>query len=341
MKGTLPILALLLIVTMAVRGNNTPDISVGGLSSGAFFAVQMHYAHSATIKGAAVFAGGPFYCAQGQVTTALTVCMSIGTGINEFGIKNQISTWEKSGLIDDSSNLADSRVFIFSGKSDYTVNPKVNMINEKIYSEYKANILSDYTMAAGHTMPTEDYGVACASTGSPFIGKCDFYGAWKSLQHLHPGKVEKAPAAYNKANLFKYRQTGGPAATMDENSYVYIPQACQKTISDCPLHVVFHGCKQTLKDIGTQYVENTGYNEVAEGNNLVILYPQAVSSLLKNPNGCWDWWGYNDKNYANKNGGQISVTYNMILDLLKGEPGLEQVYPSSSVVENIVKNLSE
>jgi hypothetical protein len=40
------------------------QITVGGLSSGAFFAVQYHVAHSATISGAAVFAGGPYYCAQ-------------------------------------------------------------------------------------------------------------------------------------------------------------------------------------------------------------------------------------------------------------------------------------
>jgi hypothetical protein len=31
----------------------------------------------------------------------------------------------------------------------------------------------------------------------------------------------------------------------------------------------------------------------AETNNLIILYPQAIASILQsNPNGCWDWWGY-------------------------------------------------
>lgn len=38
------------------------QVSVSGLSSGAFFAVQMHVAYSGTFMGAGVFAGGPFYC---------------------------------------------------------------------------------------------------------------------------------------------------------------------------------------------------------------------------------------------------------------------------------------
>ena len=40
----------------------------------------------------------------------------------------------------------------------------------------------------------------------------------------------------------------------------------------------------------------SGYNEVGELNNIVILYPQAIRSLTipYNPNACFDWWGYND-----------------------------------------------
>ena len=48
--------------------------------------------------------------------------------------------------------------------------------------------------------------------------------------------------------------------------------------------------------IGEDYVMHGGYNEVADANNIVILYPQAKRSLTipYNPNGCFDWWGYND-----------------------------------------------
>jgi hypothetical protein len=36
---------------------------------------------------------------------------------------------------------------------------------------------------------------------------------------------------------------------------------------------------------------NAGYNQVGEANNIIILYPQAISVSV-NPYGCWDWWGY-------------------------------------------------
>mmetsp|Transcript_36359 Transcript_36359/g.55832 ORF Transcript_36359/g.55832 Transcript_36359/m.55832 type:complete len:85 (-) Transcript_36359:556-810(-) len=50
--------------------------TVSGLSSGGFMAVQLHVAYSDVFKGAGIFAGGPFYCAQDKEMTALTTCMS-------------------------------------------------------------------------------------------------------------------------------------------------------------------------------------------------------------------------------------------------------------------------
>ena len=45
---------------------------------------------------------------------------------------------------------------------------------------------------------------------------------------------------------------------------------------------------------------------------MIILYPYAKSSLPSNPNGCWDWWGYTDKNYANQNGVQMKFVRDVI-----------------------------
>lgn len=49
--------------------------TLSGLSAGGFFAVQLHVAFSESIAGVAVFAGGPFYCALGNVDVALSACM--------------------------------------------------------------------------------------------------------------------------------------------------------------------------------------------------------------------------------------------------------------------------
>src|SRR5258708_2113872 len=53
---------------------SVPDnkIFVAGISSGGYMAVQMHVAFSGTFKGAAVYAGGPYYCAQDSLESALT-----------------------------------------------------------------------------------------------------------------------------------------------------------------------------------------------------------------------------------------------------------------------------
>jgi len=48
---------------------------VSGLSSGGFFAVQFHVAYSSLVKGAAIFAGGPFYCAESNLVDAENKCM--------------------------------------------------------------------------------------------------------------------------------------------------------------------------------------------------------------------------------------------------------------------------
>lgn len=286
-------------------------------------AVQMHVANSASIRGAGVFAAGPYWCSKGDVTTAVTTCMSTGVGVDIEGIKTQISNYERSSYIDNSSNLKDSKVFLFSGSADKIVNRKVVMETENFYKEYSADVKTQFNLYVAHTMPTKDYGSNCASSEKPFIGRCNYEGAFYTLSHLFDGKIKSGSAKYNKANVFEVTQdTVG--TNMGPKAYVYAPKACQESGANCPLHVVFHGCQQTIADIDMQYVEKTGYNEVAENNNLVILYPQAVASAV-NPMGCWDWWGYTTSSFANKNGPQIKAVNKLISGLKSGELALERV----------------
>jgi len=42
-------------------------ISVSGMSSGAYMAGQLHLAHSSIFNGVAIVAGGPNYCAMGEI----------------------------------------------------------------------------------------------------------------------------------------------------------------------------------------------------------------------------------------------------------------------------------
>ena len=51
-------------------------VAVAGVSSGAYMATQVHVALNTRVHGAALVAGGPYGCAQGQLETALGPCMT-------------------------------------------------------------------------------------------------------------------------------------------------------------------------------------------------------------------------------------------------------------------------
>jgi poly(3-hydroxybutyrate) depolymerase len=83
---------------------------------------------------------------------------------------------------------------------------------------------------------------------------------------------------------------------MSDTGYAYIPKSCASQI--CRVHVAFHGCEQGATQIGNLFYSTTGYNELADSNNIIVLYPQVQASDLipYNPKGCWDFWGYSSPN---------------------------------------------
>ena len=66
--------------------------------------------------------------------------------------------------------------------------------------------------------------------------------------------------------------------------------------------------------VGDVFAKKAGYLEVAELNNIIVVFPQILQSSLnpQNPNGCFDWWGYGSVNYATKQGPQMSGIMKMV-----------------------------
>ena len=70
--------------------------------------------------------------------------------------------------------------------------------------------------------------------------------------------------------------------------------------------------------MGDVFAKHAGYNGVAEKNNIIVLYPQVVSTPT-NPTGCWDWWGYTGPNYGkitsshSRGCGQPGCVYNDVI----------------------------
>ena len=136
-------------------------VSVSGLSSGGYFAVQFHVAHSSIINGAAIFAAGPFYCAEGNLVDAENRCMKNLFGGPPVSALVELTNSDFAlGLVDDPSNLKDDRVYIFSGKDDTVVDQAVVKSLQSYYSNYvkASNIVSDYNIEAEHCFPTVNYG---------------------------------------------------------------------------------------------------------------------------------------------------------------------------------------
>jgi len=62
------------------------------------------------------------------------------------------------------------------------------------------------------------------------------------------------------------------------------------------------------------FATKAGYLEVAELNNIIVIFPQILRSSIfpTNPMGCWDWWGYSSIYYATRGGPQMSGVKKMI-----------------------------
>ena len=297
--------------------------TVSGISSGGFMAVQFHVAHSASIKGAAIVAGGPYYCAQNNVWAARYNCLQPGplTPLPAVALlKAETEQLARIGQIDATSHLKSARVWLFWGSEDAVVKQPVMDALQRFYGEY---VPADSTVfvrgvKAGHGMVTQDYGGSCAATAAPYINDCDFDAAGKLLAHLY-GPLQPA-IDHPSGRLLAFDQkefAGGDAKAISlaDTAYAYIPKECDA--AHCRVHVAFHGCRQNADTIKLAYVEHAGYNRWADGNRIIVLYPQTIargltSGLPLNPEGCWDWWGYSGALYHTKEGPQIRAVQAMI-----------------------------
>ncbi len=297
--------------------------SVSGLSSGAFMAVQFHVAFSSIMKGAAIFAGGPFYCAQGSESNATSDCMypSAAPDIAPFvAITKQYAA---SGSIDDPSNLASQKVFLFGGADDHTVNPVVMDSLNSYYGSYLSSSAIEYVNrrpGTSHTMPTLSYGTDCDESMSPYIGNCSYDGAGLALAQIYGALT---PAATTLSGTIVTIPQGNfisdPSShSLAADAYAYVPASCAHGAT-CKVHVAFHGCEQNAANVGSAFYEHAGYNPWADTNQIVVLYPQTTAGG-SNYEACWDWYGYDSASYATKTGPQMAMVKAMIDFLASGAP---------------------
>ncbi len=306
------------------------DVTVSGLSSGAFMTTQMYVANSDIMSGAGIVAGGPYLCArswdfESNVSNATGACMNPltpSTGPNTDHLVDLTKELSSNDEIDSIENLKDDKIYLFSGQADETV---TTMVMDQTYNYYTSlGISSDAIrynkrVDAGHAFITDDSDDSkCDLTKSPFINDCDIYQASEILNFLYSGLNK--PTKAQKQKIFEFDQTefiDSDYTSMSESGFLYVPESCEQ--GGCRLHVVYHGCLQGYKVIGDLYYNTLGYNEIADTNNLVLLYPQVQPSNKApfNPQGCWDFWGYSEPKSSNpdfysKNAPQLKAVRAMI-----------------------------
>lgn len=328
---TLPLTAAVLSVLSACSDTSTPEplesglmnlnidpfaVTVSGISSGAQMAQQLHFAQSERVRGAALIGTGPYDCAQGNLSLALTQCM--GHSGDAPDIEALITRTEKRAeqrLLQPLENLRDDHVWLLHGSEDNTVGAAVFDSAVQMYEHFVDPSLLTVVrrQQTGHLWPTLGYGADCVSSDTPYLGNCDYDAAGELLAALY-GYLNQPATTTAQVLPFDQQLAAGPyAQVMAAEGYAYIPEDCAAGRA-CSLHISFHGCNQHSTAVGDTFAQENGLNRWAETNRIVVLYPQVSPSQTSpmNPQGCWDWWGYTDTHYATLDGQQINAVVHMI-----------------------------
>jgi len=135
----------------------------------------------------------------------------------------------------------------------------------------------------------------------------EFFG---NLKPKNTGTLSGSVIAFDQNEFAPSDDAAGIG--MDTTGYAFVPQSCAEGKTSCSLVLALHGCNQYYGAVGSAFIDDAGINQWADTNNIVVLYPQTIMSIA-NPEGCWDWWGFqNDPDYAQKSGPQMQALYLMV-----------------------------
>ena len=326
-------------------GADLTRTTVSGLSSGAYMAGQFQVAYSRLVTGAGLVAGGPYGCARTPGTElnpfftvvvqlnqarALNQCMKYGWPFLGLGVPDpaDLAHYAKrlaaDQRIDPLEALQGDKVYIFSSSNDGTVKSRVVEAALGFYRELgmpEANISFVTHKDAAHSFLTEGTTPECGNDDPPFLNGCGYDQAKAILQRLHGTLQEARPAM--EANFLRFKQgeflSGLSGTEFGDIGIAYIPVECRNPVQPaCAVHVVFHGCRQGLGEVQEQFVKGSGYARWAEGNRIILLFPQ-IRTTVSNLKGCWDWWGYTGPHFLERDAPQM-VAIKRMIDRLAAAP---------------------
>lgn len=337
------------VMSLPALGAQLKETSVSGVSSGGAMAMQFHVAHSAHLKGVGITAGIAYESADSRQAFVPRIMRGVyksmkgiaytepnAQEVAQFSIERTEEALAAGG-IDDPKNLAGQRIWLFHGKLDTKVARQAMDGLRAYYLNYVEpwNVFYMDDLAAPHAQINDDYGQpADFENTDDHIIDLDYDAPGELLQLIY-GTLHDNKDVYHLDHLLPFDQSEfvgywegetfkrlrPESVGLANTGYVYIPSDYEPDKGR--VHVAFHGCDQ-YADETMGFVKESGYNEWAEKNNIIILYPQSIgTSVPFNPKGCWDWFGYAAPTayrtqYARKNGYQIGAVWRMLNRLSEG-----------------------
>ncbi|WP_027965796.1 PHB depolymerase family esterase [Halomonas halocynthiae] len=327
--------------SLPALGAANDDTSVIGVSSGGYMASQLAVAWPERFVGLGVISAGPWGCAQGSLSLALTQCMLTTKGpINLDAINDRYQSYLKRELVGPTQQLSSLRVYTWHGSADsvvaLSVGQSLTQQLEAWLTHPKQQLRSIVDEGAAHGWPvgsasSDDIQRAdCATGGGSHLLNCDRQVAEEALDWLHgPAPLSNDESTETdsqqqrqQGKLVRFDQSDFEARGLADEGYLFIPASCEA--GGCPVSIALHGCNMSANDGDERFVRHSGLNERAAREKRVILYPQAKPSMA-NPQGCWDWWGFTESSWQidplhdSRQGRQANALMQM-LDTLQSAP---------------------
>eukprot|EP00656_Telonema_subtile_P028702 TRINITY_DN3129_c0_g2_i1.p1 TRINITY_DN3129_c0_g2~~TRINITY_DN3129_c0_g2_i1.p1 ORF type:complete len:762 (+),score=135.77 TRINITY_DN3129_c0_g2_i1:98-2383(+) len=350
-------------------------VVTAGYGHSADFAHQFHVAFSATVSGACVFGGQPFYCAVSQFSqdaqvpltpsTRVPVCdgcqdnmtlpfdhckltpdvVDVGSLVDfprRHCGQNPVTIYE---CFDDVKYLEPSRVFLFRGTQDQTSLPGA--------IENTVAFLGQMIRDPAETIKLvrdQPFGALLPLTSTPFTGSSEpagYDGPGECLRHVFSAP-SLAPGTQVASNWFVFDQTEfftQPIGFQDQG-WVYIPQQCRPgNGTPCKLIVRPDKCSPPTV-FAPDVADFAGY---AEENSFVVLHPcvgGAVNSTAfpHAPDieaGKLDAYGQLDANYVQQSAPHMRTVGNMlkrVLGAVEAPPVQNRPQPDSTPAVSVHVN---
>lgn len=317
---------------LAALGADKRAVSVVGISSGGYMATQLAVAFPERFSAVGVLAAGPWGCAEGSLSRALSTCMTTSGGEPSLDrLENRRRRYEAAGQVGPRETLSQLRVFLWHGEDDDVVDPDLGDLLAAQWERWlsgadqlrvvrREDTGHGWPVRLDDELPPPRALGDCQQGGGSYLLACDDDVAGTMMRFLYP---ERGRNDEGQGHLSAFDQSDFAVAGLADSGFVFIPEGCEQ--GGCQVTVALHGCQMNEDAIGDAFVRHSGLNDWAALHQQVVLYPQAESSMM-NPQGCWDWWGYAERSsqlapmHDTREGVQVQALVAM-LERLQATPG--------------------